>query len=348
MPSTAPSWVRFSTDSVRPAGRFAYWKEAICEAFVQLELECDSRLPFQASLAARRIARFDCITVSGSAQRVSRSVALVNRDRSDNFILMRQRHGDCLAVQDGRQAHLRAGGLALVDSRRPYTLHFPHDFSQTVFRVPASILDQRLGRAERCAGRALAPGTPLGHLACQALDQLQGEARESIALPLSNAAFDLLSLALAESAPDAPAPPRMATLRVAWAKAHALDNLRDPGLDPQTIADSQGVSTRLLQRLFAAEGERLAGFILEQRLQRARDALQLPAQACRSITEVALAWGFNDPGHFTKAFRRRFGVAPRDFRAERLHGRTAQEDPSCDREQGQPGHRSGQEPVTGW
>ena len=134
-----------------------------------------------------------------------------------------------------------------------------------------------------------------------------------MALPLSTIAFDLLALALAEDLPAATAP-RFATMRVAWAKAQAMDNLHDPDLSPQAVAERQGVSPRLLQRLFAAEGESLAGFILEQRLQRCRDALRHPAQAHRSITEIALAWGFNDPAHFSRVFRRRFGLTPRDWR----------------------------------
>ena len=314
--AAAPPHLRFSTDLVRPSRRIPYWKEAICEAFVRLDLDCDTALPFHATLDARRMDRFDCIQVSGSAQRVSRSHRLVDQDQSDNLILMRQRQGDCVTVQDGRESFLRSGGLALVDSRRPYALQFPCDFSQTVFLVPAGVLDQRLGRtAAGSAGAILPTGTGVGRLACQALDQLQDEARESVALPLANIAFDLLALAVAEASTGTTASPPMAAMRVAWAKAQVLDNLRDPGLGPQAIAARQGVSPRLLQRLFAAEGESLGGFILEQRLQRCRDELRQPAQAARSITEIALAWGFNDPAHFAKVFRRRFGLAPRDFRA---------------------------------
>jgi AraC-like DNA-binding protein len=157
-------------------------------------------------------------------------------------------------------------------------------------------------------------GSELARLAGQALDALEREARESIALPLSNIALDLLALALAEQS-SAAAPPPMATMRVAWARAQVLDGLQDPALSPQSVAARQGVSPRLLQRLFAADGASLAGFIREQRLQRCRDALADSAQAHRSITEIALAWGFNDPAHFTRAFRRRFNLAPRDWRA---------------------------------
>ena len=46
-----------------------------------------------------------------------------------------------------------------------------------------------------------------------------------------------------------------------------------------------------------------------------RDSLCDPALAARSISEIAVAWGFNDAAHFSRAFRARFGRSPRELRA---------------------------------
>ncbi|MCJ9728672.1 AraC family transcriptional regulator [Bradyrhizobium sp. PRIMUS42] len=32
------------------------------------------------------------------------------------------------------------------------------------------------------------------------------------------------------------------------------------------------------------------------------------------MTDVALRWGFNDLSHFSRSFRRRFGMSPREYR----------------------------------
>jgi AraC-like DNA-binding protein len=32
------------------------------------------------------------------------------------------------------------------------------------------------------------------------------------------------------------------------------------------------------------------------------------------VGEIALSWGFNDHSHFSRAFRKRYGVSPKDWR----------------------------------
>jgi len=58
--------------------------------------------------------------------------------------------------------------------------------------------------------------------------------------------------------------------------------------------------------------------IRERRFERCRTELADPLHAREHITEIALRWGFNDMPHFSRAFRRRFGTAPRDYRARAL------------------------------
>jgi len=85
------------------------------------------------------------------------------------------------------------------------------------------------------------------------------------------------------------------------------DNLDTP-LPPSSIAELIGISTRQLERLF---GKYLNAspkkFYMEMRLERARKLL---VQTEMSVTEVALASGFENPGHFSRVFRTAFGCTP--------------------------------------
>lgn len=308
--------LHFSTDTVAPAQRYSYWRDAVCSTFVPLDVQCDSRLPFHSELSVRSTAGFDLIAVRGSAQQVRRSSRMIDADGSECLIVMAQHQGEGVALQQGGSpVRLYPGSLALLDSRRPYTLEFPGGFEQTVLKLPWAQLARHAGPALARRTPALPQQSRLGALAHHAIGALASEPNPVNALTLGGVVIELLVLALGEAGDAATDPPaRMQALRVAWARAHIASSLHDPALSPAGVARAQGVSLRLLQRLFARQGQQLAECIAEQRLQRCRAALQDPSRAGHSITEIALDWGFNDPGHFAKVFRRRFGCSPSQAR----------------------------------
>ena len=98
-------------------------------------------------------------------------------------------------------------------------------------------------------------------------------------------------------------------------RAFAAEHLCDPGLSVNTIASSFGVAASTIHRSFSDQACSLNVWIWNERLNRARADLGDPAMRGRTITEIAFAWGFNDSGHFSRAFRRRFGCRPRDIRS---------------------------------
>ncbi|MGR3615771.1 MAG: GlxA family transcriptional regulator [Paracoccaceae bacterium] len=85
------------------------------------------------------------------------------------------------------------------------------------------------------------------------------------------------------------------------------ESVSDPA-SPTFIAQEVGISTRQLERLF---GKYLNAspkkYFMEMRLDRARNLL---IQTENSVTEVALACGFDNPGHFSRVYRAAFGVTP--------------------------------------
>ena len=99
----------------------------------------------------------------------------------------------------------------------------------------------------------------------------------------------------------------MRNKHLANAIAMMRDSLEDP-MSPAVIASEIGISTRQLERLF---GKYLNSspkkYFLEMRLDRARHLL---LQTEMSIVDVAMACGFQSPGHFSRVFRINFGVTP--------------------------------------
>ena len=87
-----------------------------------------------------------------------------------------------------------------------------------------------------------------------------------------------------------------------------MDNLRDPELSLSMIAGELGLSVRYIHKLFELEDRNVMQWALAQRMACCRR--DMATRGTRSISEVAYAWGFNSPAHFSRAFKKHFGLRP--------------------------------------
>lgn len=90
-------------------------------------------------------------------------------------------------------------------------------------------------------------------------------------------------------------------------------NLEEP-IRPGDLAKTVNISTRQLERLFRRYlSSTPKKFYMDMRLQRAQHLL---LQTNMSVTEVAVACGFNAASHFSRLFRQRYGMSPHKLRGE--------------------------------
>lgn len=286
--------LELTTDSVGAAERFSYWRELICDTFVGLDAEGPGR-GFTGTLRTAQSGPLRRTHVRSVAHRVVRSRRQIDRGAGEDVLVSVQRMGRGLVRQDGREALLAPGDLALYDAARPYTLTFDGPFAQSVFQLPRGLLAERLGRVDGLtASRVAAPAALLGGV--------DGEE-----------ALDLLAVALGARIGRAASPAEAHRRAI---RMHVERNLGDPSLSPASIAAAHALSLRYVHRLWAQEGsETLGRHILRRRLERCSVDLADPA---RTVTDVALGWGFRSPAHFSRAYRARFGVTPREHRQAAL------------------------------
>ncbi len=98
------------------------------------------------------------------------------------------------------------------------------------------------------------------------------------------------------------------------AERYILENLSHVNLSPKIVANHIGVSLRHLYRLFVVEEQSVNKYIQMKRLEKIQFELKDLKNKRISITEIALRWGFGDSAHFSKIFKKVYGISPRKYR----------------------------------
>jgi AraC-like DNA-binding protein len=303
-------------DAAAPARRAALWRDAVPRVFEGLRVDASART---GRVATRGFGPGRLATIAGGAQRVTREAPRASDQTARFFNVLVQLEGRALATHAGRAAELGPGDFVLVDGSAPFVLEFGAPFAQLLFQLPRDLVLRRhagLSRhAGRRAGREAGPHALVGdalRATAGALDGLGPAARAHA----FDACLGLLGVTASSFGPGDEPPDRYA---LALADIDAA--LADPDLSPASVAARQGIGRRRLDLVFARHGTTIAAAIRERRLLRAAANLEDPALAGRLLIDVAFSCGFNDAAHFSRAFRRRFGTSPGEWR--RCYGRGA-------------------------
>jgi AraC family transcriptional activator of tynA and feaB len=309
----------WTTDTVPPALRFAHWREAVCDGIVGAETEDPAPGPFSARLSATRGDDYGFVVFSAGAHAIVRSPRLVRSGDGAPFLVNLQLAGESRYGEGDGAVAVGRGEIALVNTGRPFRLVFPISVSRVIAIVPRALLRARVpwcGDIAACKIDNASPAAePLrAHLAAAARGAPDLRTAGVFVENLAN----LLALALI---PDGAAArwDRAAHRRARQDAlfAYIARNLANPELAPRHAADALDISLRLVHRLLADAGTSFGRLLLERRLDASRRSLDDPAQAARSISDIAFHWGFGDLSHFSRSFKQRYGMPPRLYRARR-------------------------------
>jgi AraC-like DNA-binding protein len=207
------------------------------------------------------------------------------------------------------------GQINLVDMAASYTFSWRGSGSGWTFKVPYDqiLLDPPMVRKATAQLRA----SPLYELVADHIRRLSCEMDTIAADPAgSEVAVATLQLirALVASAVDDDRAGREACAEALWplVLAYIEAHLTEHDLSPARIADANNISLRYLYKLCARHDLRLVEWIIERRLQGARQELEGPGS--RTVAAIAFRWGFIDPAHFSGRFRQAFAMSPRECR----------------------------------
>lgn len=308
----------FDTESVHASRRLSAWRDIVCDVYTELDCRSDLGSAFTGSVVTSSLGELSCSHVRSTAQKVYRSPARISRARDQHVLVAFAEMGRGYVRQDGKELVIGPGEFTLYDTTRPYELHFEGEFRQIILKFPRDRVLQRLGGTERLTATGFSSVDPLEKLAFDfvknAVEVSQKVSPEAGAA-LSNQIVDILALAWANRLshdPRGSSSHRSALLT--RLKSFIDEQLANPELTIDMAAHAMGISARYINSLLEAEQMSFSRYVLARRLEQCSKLLSQPALANIHVSEIALSWGFNDLAYFSRCFRDRYDMSPRDYR----------------------------------
>lgn len=321
--------VAFDVPAARPASFPEQWPEilarfrsTISDSYYASEMDMEMPRGEGAvritGITAGPIAIYHYVTPSRTVAR--RAWQHIRQDGSDMFVLWCILRGSLHIAQDGREVEVAPGRLGLSGAGTPFRITaLPDDrgwHESIQILVPAHLFAERVRRAEDQRGRS----TPMGPAARFALDVIRlmldpdrAPPPDTIE-PFAHAAVDALC---AELEPSTATPiPSAADRRLQPVIDYIHQHLGEPKLTAARVAAACRMSVRYLHKLFADRDESFHRHVWEERLARGHALLVSDRSRHLMIFEVAHRVGFQSAAHFTRAYRKRFGIAPSDARRQ--------------------------------
>jgi AraC-like DNA-binding protein len=305
----APRW--WSIADVPTAQRTEAWQDMLSRNFRDWQVPDPVDTAFRARLRHRDVAGLrvvDCVCDPCHGRRLKQHVSCddaayigVQVTRSGREVF---RRGDDIIT-------VGPGDVVLWTSDRPTEFTVTERLHKISLILPWSELRDRFPRGTELGGTVLDGRSGIGAVLRSQIESLalQLDALETDDLAaVRRATFELLTAALSARIDHSPRP--LSRQHLQRVKDYVLDHLQDEDLSPTTIARAHHISPRYLHLLFAQTSQSVSAYIREERLLRCRESLRNAAYRERSVAEVAYQWGFNDPAHFSRVYKQRFGETP--------------------------------------
>jgi len=309
-----------STDDLASAERALAWRDWMSQVFGGLDADLYGDTVFDGHIASSRAGEVVMMRLEANRHRVMRSSRLARSSETSYLKIIAPWQGHAALAQQGRQTCVRPGGWAIYDTTGCYEVANPERASHLIVMLPKEQLSERGLRIEPLMGRQVGGASGISRVALETMRSVFQE------LPLmtpeaahgaGQLVTELVRLSLQELAGRASAVTQQQAFKDRI-RDFISQQLRDPGLSVERIAQALNCSKRHLHNAFADEQDTLGQYILRQRLQACVRELKSPACRQRTITEIAFSWGFNNGAHFSRVFREHAGVAPSEFRQSAL------------------------------
>ena len=298
-----------STSGLAPKKQIQTWSDALTDLCGQFDVDPLEGSSLEGRINYTTVSQLKLCQIEASQHRIAHTIVRSHSSEHPYVKILFQTYGISYFEQNGVQIQIKPGDCLAYDVSCPHTIVSPSLTRHEVVIVPKDLLRERGFNFSKMSACKLSARDGTGRIAHDLVHAAFDEAAKlsaNSAVGVADSLIDLLLLPLREADTmfDRVGPEAMYVRAQFFIREH----LRDPDLCIDQISAELGCSKRYLHMLFSERGTTVSDYIWQARLQNCRQELE--AHAGKTITDVAFSWGFSSSSHFSRVFRKYFGVVP--------------------------------------
>lgn len=295
--------------------RFDWWVGTLEEIGMGAAPDRDFEQPFRAQIVQTQAEPLIHLKFDVQDHDVFRLAPQIRRRSWNQYLVYRECSEGAWFDFGGREIVTGPGDIIICDADRPFSTRARADYRHHAWLAPREAIEPHLP-AQALPGPIHIPaGAGASAMLVAYVDAMSeqiGALGSAETAMLADQLGRLIAIAAGANWREQGDVTRVA--RLEQARRHMEQNLARPGLNAGQTAAALGMSVRQLHLLFEPTGESFGQYLRRRRLQECRAALESPLNARRSVTDVALAWGFASLPTFYRLFSQAYGMAPGDVR----------------------------------
>jgi len=318
---TKELWQEWNSREFMQKEQYEAWRTALNDSHLSWSLGNMALSHFYGNIKMRhlggiRLLYCDCEPCAGK-----RTVKEIRQSDGEYYGLLYIYDGSEIVYHEGQSVELSKNSFMIWDSTKPIEFKLFSDTKKITMLVPQDRMRAQLPQVDSYLGKHIDFSRGLNAVAASHISALGNEI-DAINRGSGDSAIDLtielITTCLQAGRNEHPMTRARQELFDAVME-YIRRNLDHPELGPNLIANDFHISTRYLHLLFSEKGLSVSHYILDQRLEQCRRQLSRQNSIKDSITNVAFQWGFNDSAHFSKVFKRKYGITPKEYQ-NRLYG----------------------------
>lgn len=292
--------------------RIPLWEDETRETMLGLRVSSFAKESISSTMLNSSLESVKLTAIKGNGHVVERSDALLKSNRADVVAFCLLNKGEAFYYE--RQGMTKLGELDAVvyDADTPFMYGFSSTMAQFVYQISRSEFYRMTGKEtlEEPLFFRSDDAPMLGasrRIFVSTIDAFRAgnDVRPRQIEQTFNQVFQQLVGPGLQNPDDA---------YFAAAKEYIHANWHVPDIAVRDVAQTVGISERQLARVFSANDLSVGRYMSDVRLENAYKLLSSHGYQSLSIGQIAQHAGFRHASQFSRAFRRKYGIAPRDAR----------------------------------